>query len=544
MPAISAKHFCRFAILLSFAVSACHEGVNPGATPAAPVTPASYSVSVTVNGLDGTGLVLQNNGGGNITVTANGAVTFASQAPGTAFAITVQTQPSGPAQTCAVANGTGTIAQANVSNVTVTCTDNFVPTYVPAAKGDPQGTAATQTIDAGGGSVTSADGRITLNIPAGALGTATAISIQPITNTTPNGIGSAYRLQPEGTIFGMPVSLTFHLTVTEALAIVSTYVTTQHADGLWYLQPQQQRDANAQTLVVSTTHFSDWSLAETLVLKPAEQRVKTGAAAQFTAVILIASEQSDALANADPNADDVALPFPANLDQQLSGTKVWSVNGIEGGNPTVGQIRDPGVFNAPATVPTPDPVTVSLTLQFGTSKVIGVALADIYAQEIWTGTTDITEIDGTQVHADITFVQKPDANQSQTVLHFVVQSGEVRVKIPSTNGSGCAQSVSPADRPIGAADPTSFEGGDGTMNITYNLATGPEEGAVTGGGSTAWPATLTTVCDNGTLTLDTTQVAQWWPVAVPLQSYPTQNGVFDANISTPTATGTIHLVRQ
>jgi hypothetical protein len=55
---------------------------------------------------------------------------------------------------------------------------------------------------------------------------------------------------------------------------------------------------------------------------------------------------------------------------------------------------------------------------------------------------------------------------------------------------------------------------------------------------------LTTACVNTTLTLATTQVAPWWPIAVPLQSYPTQNGVLDGNISTATATGTIHLVRQ
>jgi hypothetical protein len=98
-----------------------------------------------------------------------------------------------------------------VTNVAVTCTDNYVPTYAPAAKGDPQGTATVQTIDAAGGSLTSADGRVTLDMPAGALSTATTVSIQPITNTTPNGLALNYRLEPEGTTFAVPVSLTFHL---------------------------------------------------------------------------------------------------------------------------------------------------------------------------------------------------------------------------------------------------------------------------------------------------------------------------------------------
>ncbi len=236
MSAISVKYPCWPAILLGIALSACHneDAVLNSPPDAAPITPATYAVSVTVSGLDGTGLVLQNNGSGDLTVTANGTVTFALQASGTAYAVTVQAQPSSPAQTCTVAGGSGTIAQANVTNVTVTCTDNFVPTYAPAPKGDPWGSATTQMIDASGGSVTSADGRITLNIPAGALGTATTVSIQPITNTTPNGIGLGYRLQPEGTNFGVPVNLTFHLSATEALALGSTFVATQHADGMWY----------------------------------------------------------------------------------------------------------------------------------------------------------------------------------------------------------------------------------------------------------------------------------------------------------------------
>ena len=141
MSAISGYTLRRLAIFtLGIALAACqNKDTSPSPTPdPAPIT---YSVSATVTGLDGTGLVLQNNGGGDITVTANGSVTFASnQASGTAYAVTVLTQPSGTTQTCTVAGGAGTIAQANVTNVTVTCTDNFVPTYAPAPKGDPQGT--------------------------------------------------------------------------------------------------------------------------------------------------------------------------------------------------------------------------------------------------------------------------------------------------------------------------------------------------------------------------------------------------------------------
>lgn len=542
MSTISVNCLRRLVILLGVALSACHnEDASLSSTPtAAPITPAMYSVSATVAGLNGTGLVLENNGGGDITVTANGSVTFAStQLSGDPYAVTVHTQPSSPAQTCAVANGAGTIGSANVTNVTVTCTDDYVPTYAPAPKGDPQGTAATQLIDAAGGSLTSADGRVTLDIPAGALSIATTISIQPITNTTSNGLGLNYRLEPEGTIFAVPVSLTFHLSVTEALAIASTFVTTQHADGLWYSQPNQQRDGNAQTVGVNTTHFSDWGLAETLLLKPAEQRVKNGAGATFTAEILVLNPEGDELSN---SGEELGVPIPASLDKQFSAKKVWAVNGIQGGNTQIGQIRDPGSFTAPNKAPTPNKVTVTLTLELGRTKVIAPALADIYDQEVWTGATDITLLDGTQVHADVTFEQKPDPSGSATELHFVVQSGLVRVKIPATSGGGCPQSILPDSHVIGAAD-ANFEGGDGTMMLTYDATTSPDHASVQGGGTTAWPVTLTEECPGAPLTLDTTEAAQWWPFNAG-QTLMAIGDVIDGTVSNASASGTIHLVRQ
>ena len=80
----------------------------------------AYSVGGTVSGLSGT-VVLQDNGGDTLSVSANGSFTFATQlAGGAAYAVTVQSNPSG--QTCAVSNGSGTVGSANVTNVAVSCT--------------------------------------------------------------------------------------------------------------------------------------------------------------------------------------------------------------------------------------------------------------------------------------------------------------------------------------------------------------------------------------------------------------------------------------
>jgi hypothetical protein len=86
----------------------------------------TYTVGGTVGGLAGSGLVLSlNSGAQSLPVSANGGFAFPTAlANGAVYTVTVGTQPSGPVQECVVANGNGTIAGANVGNITVTCPDD------------------------------------------------------------------------------------------------------------------------------------------------------------------------------------------------------------------------------------------------------------------------------------------------------------------------------------------------------------------------------------------------------------------------------------
>lgn len=85
----------------------------------------SHSVGGTISGLDGTGLILQDNGGDDLAITADGTFLFASKvASGASYAVTVKTQPTDLSQTCVVTNGNGTITNADITNVGVTCTTN------------------------------------------------------------------------------------------------------------------------------------------------------------------------------------------------------------------------------------------------------------------------------------------------------------------------------------------------------------------------------------------------------------------------------------
>jgi hypothetical protein len=110
---------------------------------------ATYTVGGTVSGLSGT-VVLQDNAGDDLTVTANGSFTFATAlASGSAYNVTVEISPSG--QSCSVADGSGTIASANVTNVAVTCTDSATGFSVQYVSTDANGVASYQVTSANNG---------------------------------------------------------------------------------------------------------------------------------------------------------------------------------------------------------------------------------------------------------------------------------------------------------------------------------------------------------------------------------------------------------
>src|ERR1700722_318992 len=81
--------------------------------------PVTYTIGGTIAGLSGSGLVLQDNGGNNLSVSA-GATSFTfttAIASGGAYSVKVLSQPSSPSQTCAVTSGSGTVASANVTSI-------------------------------------------------------------------------------------------------------------------------------------------------------------------------------------------------------------------------------------------------------------------------------------------------------------------------------------------------------------------------------------------------------------------------------------------
>ena len=104
-------------ILSLFLLSSCGGGSSS----------PTYTVGGTVSGLTSGSLVLKNNTGDDLIISANStSFTFATAlASGAAYAVTAGTRPSRLA--CDVSNNTGTIAGANVTGVIITC---IAPVYV------------------------------------------------------------------------------------------------------------------------------------------------------------------------------------------------------------------------------------------------------------------------------------------------------------------------------------------------------------------------------------------------------------------------------
>jgi hypothetical protein len=104
------------AMMLLFALAGCS---GSGGSPEGQEGP-SYTIGGTVSGLSGT-LVLQNNGGDDLTVSADGAFTFAASVRyGSTYDVTIYSRSV--IQTCVVNAGSGTVPDQNVTNISVTCT--------------------------------------------------------------------------------------------------------------------------------------------------------------------------------------------------------------------------------------------------------------------------------------------------------------------------------------------------------------------------------------------------------------------------------------
>lgn len=81
-----------------------------------------YSIGGNITGLGANPIILVNNGNNPLTVDTNGTFTFSiALTSGSSYNVTVGTPPTG--MNCTVTNGTGTVNNANITSITVSCTN-------------------------------------------------------------------------------------------------------------------------------------------------------------------------------------------------------------------------------------------------------------------------------------------------------------------------------------------------------------------------------------------------------------------------------------
>lgn len=218
--------------------------------------------------------------------------------------------------------------------------------------GTPTGEAITASIGPAGGSIESADKRIRVDIPAGALTSPQTISIQPITNNCPSGKGEAFRLTPHGLQFAKPATITFQYTESdlEGTFAEGLAIAWQAEKGEWKSTFSNHVDTLSKQLSVQTTHFSDWSFFKSVFIDPKQAYIEPGQQVKLGVYQHLSDKQIEG---------ELSVPYAKPVDAK--NIKNWTLNGTGTLKPDVSDNYE-AVYTAPGYVPADNPVTVSVNI--------------------------------------------------------------------------------------------------------------------------------------------------------------------------------------
>ncbi len=229
-----------------------------------------------------------------------------------------------------------------------------------------------------GGRVTSEDGRIEIDIPAGALAEDTEIGIQPLKNTAVSGIGYSYRLTPHGKTFQKKVTVRFHyknderrLASKEAIEIAY-----QNQKGEWVCTGGAVNNTLEKTISVQTDHFSDWAFVETMNLSPVVKTLHLNETVTFKAWFYVHPENKDDFL-VPLTVPDAKTGVPAPLDKTY--IVKWTLNGP-------GKLEGKGneaVYTAPSSLSANNKIaTVTVELNVHGKQVLLISTVYIVSEGI------------------------------------------------------------------------------------------------------------------------------------------------------------------
>ncbi len=239
-------------------------------------------------------------------------------------------------------------------------------TPLQKARGATAGPLVSAAIGANGGVLATADGRVKITVPAGAVGANTTFSIQPIQNTLRPGKpdSRSFRLLPENITFTQPI--TVELKYDPADLSFGTEdvlrVAYQTAAGFWKSVPAALNKTN-HTLTVQVKHFCDFAFYNQFELFSNRDIATAGEKVSFAVGVVHVDEEKtgdddDLLA---PLLHYIASEFDHNSETsytQLSNNyitrvKEWKV--VTGGGNIVAKANGWGVngdaeYTAPTTI--------------------------------------------------------------------------------------------------------------------------------------------------------------------------------------------------
>jgi hypothetical protein len=276
------------------------------------------------------------------------------------------------ALSCKKTSTTGNNSSGNDTSVAIT------------AIGTPIGIPVTKTIGAAGGTIISADGRAELDIPAGALSSDLAITIQPITNECPGGLGAAYDFQPNGTKFSTPATLVFHYADSDVNGTDPDllYYATQDSTRAWDVDIEKDVDTVAKTISFDIDHFSGKGFLPGLTINPAGGKLDYQQSETGT-LILQQYLKDDQLAGSTQSGDDDYLPALKVSQSIPKQNASWTVIGGSQ-NGTVKGSGNQVTYTAPANITKERTIQVSVTVtkNIGNKSRFG-AITDIKQKTIF-----------------------------------------------------------------------------------------------------------------------------------------------------------------
>lgn len=240
----------------------------------------------------------------------------------------------------------------------------------------PAGVPPSATIGPQGGSIRTSDGRLTMRVPAGALGQPVSFSFQPVAGDAPQGVGPVYQLLPPGITFAKPALLTlaYGAAETESSSAEALILAARQAAG-WLILGGGFVDAARRTLTVPLPATSPASAARAparaasadgpneIAVVQSWQFVASGRQAVLTSGRLDFSVYSVGGGASSSTLGDLLTGTLSTSPDRVEAD--WFVSGRRGGNELLGTIvYEPGggnlsvVYLAPACRPPENPVIV------------------------------------------------------------------------------------------------------------------------------------------------------------------------------------------